>query len=167
MTSLSAHDENDRVAVLVGVYLERHPLLDGVVARDDALDGLVELLALGLGEEPDMTEVDPEQRDPRPAGQLGPPQDRAVATEHADELAARPPSRVRRRVGGRGRLHPGDRSQRRAVELVGGGADADTGGPEAGGDVGGELLRLGRPMWVTRRMRRDVVVIVVLRSCRW
>ena len=52
------------------------------------LDGGVDVLALGLGEEADVAEVDPEQRRAGAAGQLGAAQDRAVAAEDADQLAA-------------------------------------------------------------------------------
>ena len=51
------------------------------------LDGVVDVLALGLGEEPDVAEVDPEQRRAAAPGHLGAAQDRAVTAEHADQLA--------------------------------------------------------------------------------
>ena len=61
-----------RVPVLAGAHLEGHPLLDGVVPRDDPFDGGVEVLALGLGQEADVTEVDPEQRHPDPRDSSAP-----------------------------------------------------------------------------------------------
>src|SRR5690606_21614295 len=61
-------------------------LLDLVVAGPDALDGGAEVLALGLGEEPDVAEVDAEDGDVGAAGELGRAQDRAVAAEDDDDL---------------------------------------------------------------------------------
>ena len=133
-----------RVAVLEGVHLEGHPLLDGVVARDDALDGGVEVFALGLGEEADVAEVDPEQGHARAAGELGAAQDRAVAAEHADQLAAGGAE------SGPSEASPAADASTPATAASGvstsssGGAQTPT--PEAmqaGGDVGGQLLGLG------------------------
>src|SRR5690606_38009255 len=78
----------DRLSVVDGDHLEGHPLLDRVAALDDALDGDVQVVTLDLREEADVAEVDTEQRDTRAAGQLGGSQDRPVAAEDADELAA-------------------------------------------------------------------------------
>ena len=154
--------------VLVRVHLEGHPLLDGVVARDDALDGGVEVLALGLGEEPDVTEVDPEQRHPGPRDSSAPRRIVPSPPSTHDELA---PGAHRvgsvARVDGRGGLHPGDLGQGGADELVGGRARRRR-MPEAGGDVGGQLLRLpagvGHEEDAARRgrHRRPPVVSVVI-----
>jgi hypothetical protein len=48
--------------------------------------GLVEGLLLGLGEEPDVAQVHPEQRDADRPGGLRGPQERAVAPEHERDL---------------------------------------------------------------------------------
>src|SRR5699024_12281782 len=71
---------------------EGHPLLDTVVPIDDVLDGRVDVLALGLGEEADVPEVHAEHGGAGATGQLGAAQDRAVAAEDDDELDV--PSRV-------------------------------------------------------------------------
>ena len=68
-------------------HIEGHPLLDRVVAGHDPLDGGAEVLALGLGQEADVAEVDPEQRCVGAPGHLRAAQDRAVAAEDADQLA--------------------------------------------------------------------------------
>ena len=75
------------------VDVEGEPLLHPVAALDDVPDGVRQRLRLGLGEEADPAEVDPEQRGPGGPGQLGRAQERAVAAEHQHHLAA-----------GRGRL---------------------------------------------------------------
>jgi len=64
-------------------------LLDGVPPGDDGVDGGQQVLGLGLGQEADMAEVDPEYRRASGTGQLGAAQDRPVPAEHDDELAAR------------------------------------------------------------------------------
>ena len=68
--------------------VEGHPVLDAVVPVQDPLDRLESVFFLRLGEEPDMTEVDPEQWHIRAPGQLGAAQDGAVAAQHENELAA-------------------------------------------------------------------------------
>ena len=51
-----------------GPDVEGQPLLDLVSAADDLVDGGVEVVALGLGEEADVPEVDAQQRRPGSAG---------------------------------------------------------------------------------------------------
>ena len=66
--------------------LDGAALLDRVVALGDPPHDGVDLLALGLGEEADVAEVHPDQRCAGAAGELGGPQDRAVAAEHQHGL---------------------------------------------------------------------------------
>ena len=97
--------------------VDGHALLDPVVAGDDGLDDLLQVLALQLGEEADVPEVHAQQRDAHPTGALRTAQDRAVAAEHDDQLA----SGGRRAVGQRV-----DRDHARDVEdlaLVAGGGN--------------------------------------------
>ena len=75
-------------ALLVDRHGEGHPLLDLVGPADDVVDRRRRVLALGLGEEADVAEVDAEQRHAGSPRVLGAAQDRAVATEDDDELAA-------------------------------------------------------------------------------
>ena len=67
-------------------HLQREPLFDGVVARDGAAHGVVHVVALDLGEEPDVAHVDAEHRRRALADELGRAQDGAVAAEHDREL---------------------------------------------------------------------------------
>ena len=60
-----------------------------VLAGDDAADGLVHVVALGLGEEAHVAHVDAEHRGAAVADELCRPQDRAVATEHDRQLDVR------------------------------------------------------------------------------
>ena len=57
-----------QLAVVVHRDVEREPVLDGVAAVDDRLDGGVDVVALGLGEEADVAEVHPEHRGRRSRG---------------------------------------------------------------------------------------------------
>ena len=61
-------------------------------ARDHALDQVADVVAFGLGEEADVSEVDTQHRSRRRARDLGAAQDGAVATEDDDQLAS--PRRV-------------------------------------------------------------------------
>ena len=92
-------------------HVDGHPLLDVVVARDHPVDGRRKVVRLGLREEADVAEVDPEQRRPARSGELGGSQQGAVTAEHDDQLAP---------LGSRGlggdRRRPG---QRQLVGLVG------------------------------------------------
>lgn len=87
LTSLRAQALAMRSPCRLGVDVERHALLDGVVVARDVLDRGVEVVALGLGEETDVAEVDAEQRHVDAARELGAAQDGAVAAEHHDEVA--------------------------------------------------------------------------------
>ena len=130
----------------------REPLLGGVAAVDDRVDGGLDVVGLGLGEEADVAEVDAQQRGAALAGQLGGAQDRAVAADDDDQLAAlgrgvaasaRPRSR-RRAVERRGRRPPPPSS--RSDDAVLGERPAerprDVAAPRA------------RPVWASTRTRR-------------
>ena len=67
-------------------HLQREALFDVVVAVDDAAHGVVHVVALDLGEEPDVAHVDAEHRSGALAHELGRAQDRAVAAEHDREF---------------------------------------------------------------------------------
>ena len=71
-------------------------LLDVELARGQPSHGLADVLALALGEEPDVPEVDPEQRHGGPPRELGRPQDRPVTAEHDGQLERRQVRRRRR-----------------------------------------------------------------------
>ena len=58
------------------------------VALDQVPHGVRQRLGLGLGEEADPAEVDADQRHAARPGQLGRPQERAVAAEHQHDLGA-------------------------------------------------------------------------------
>ena len=79
---------HDLDAVVEDPGVDGHALLDPVVAGHDGLHDLLQVLALQLGEEADVPEVHPQQRDAHPAGAFGAAQHRAVAAEHDDELAS-------------------------------------------------------------------------------
>ena len=68
--------------------VERHSLLDAVVARDQLLEHGVDGLGLRLGEEADAAEIDTQHGDFDVAGEFGGAQERAVAAEHEYHLAA-------------------------------------------------------------------------------
>ena len=76
-----------QLAVAVDRHVDGEPVLEGVVAADDRGDHGVEVVVLRLREEADVPEVDPQQRDARGVGDLGGPQDRAVAADHQRQLA--------------------------------------------------------------------------------
>src|SRR4051812_45896001 len=59
----------DHLAAVPDGHVDGHPVLDRVGAGDHGLDGAVQVLRLGLGEEPDVPEVDAEQRDVRGPGE--------------------------------------------------------------------------------------------------
>ena len=87
LASLSAQVVSTSSLVAEDAHVERQPLLAGVAALDDRLDHGLDVLALGLGEEADVAEVDAEQRRAGAVGQLGRAQDRAVAAD--DQRPAR------------------------------------------------------------------------------
>ncbi len=68
--------------------IDRHPLLHRVLARGEAGHSRGQVLRLGLGQEADVAEIDPEQRDARRPGKLGRTQQRAVAAHRQDHLGA-------------------------------------------------------------------------------
>ena len=74
----------------VGAYrnIKGHAVFDAVVAGDDMLENLVDRVGLGLGEEPDSAEVDPQHRYRCVSRQLRSPQECAIAPEDEHELAA-------------------------------------------------------------------------------
>ena len=78
----------EQPAVAGRSHVDRQSLLHVVVAGQDVLDGPLEVGRLGLGEEPDATKVDAEQRHAAVARELGGPQDRPVSAEHQHELGA-------------------------------------------------------------------------------
>ena len=141
------------MAVLLGAHLEGHALLDGVVARDDPLDGGVEVLALGLGEEPDVAEVDPEQRHARTRGRA---RHRAGSCRRR---RARRPARSRSTPRRRGRRRTPRRRPRRPAGCPRGRRAGRR--PRRRPRAAGWRPRrrgAGRPAatgCVTRRMRRD------------
>src|SRR3546814_3099404 len=59
-----------------GVHVDEpgHPFLDLVRLRHHPVDDLVEIIPLGLGEEPHAPEVDAQHRHPGSPGELGAPQ---------------------------------------------------------------------------------------------
>ena len=78
--------------------LERHPLVDPVVAVDDRAEDRLEVAGLGLRQEADLAEVDAEERHVDLGDRPGRPQERAVAAEHDQQRpssAARATSAVR------------------------------------------------------------------------
>ena len=95
LASFSAQVPAVTVAVLPHRHLDRHPLFYRVPVLHDLVDGAGQVVGLGLGEEPDMAEVDAEQRRARGPGHLRRPQQRAVAAEHDHHLGVL--GRVRRR----------------------------------------------------------------------
>lgn len=116
------------VAVLVHDDVERHPFLDLVGLRHDPVDDLVEVVALGLGEETDATEVDAEHRDTGGAGELGAAQQGAVAAEDDEEFTAV------ERVGAGFRHLLDGRRQRQVLGLRLQDADADAAAQQAEDD---------------------------------
>ena len=78
----------DELAVVEDVDVEREPVLGRVALLDDGLDRGRDVLVLGLGEEADVAEVDAEHRGQPLVGDLGGPQDAAVAAEDDGQLAA-------------------------------------------------------------------------------
>jgi L-2-hydroxyglutarate oxidase LhgO len=75
-------------AVVAGDDVERHPLLDPVVAVDQAVDRLGEPVGLGLGQEAHVAEVHADERGARRADEPRGAQQRPVAAEHDDQLGA-------------------------------------------------------------------------------
>ena len=87
--SLSAHPVPVLPSGRSTAHVQGAALLDVELARGQATHGLADVLALALGEEPDVPEVHAQQRHGGPARQLRRPQDRPVATEHDGELERR------------------------------------------------------------------------------
>ncbi len=84
--SLSAQVSWIDLVVDLDAHAERHALFDLVVAGERARDGRRQIVALCLGEEPDVTEIDAEQRGVAATGDLRRAQDGAVAAQHDHEL---------------------------------------------------------------------------------
>ena len=122
----------------LGVDVERHALLDGVVVARDVLDRGVEVVALGLGEEADVAEVDAEQGHVDAAGELGASQDGAVTAEHHDEVAP-----LRDLLLGRRDVHAGAVLEVEGLGLVGLQRHVDAEVGEALDDALGDGQRLG------------------------
>ena len=76
----------DHLGVHLDPHRQGHPLLDLVVAGQRAFHARGEVVPLAFGEEPDVSEVDPEQRRRGSAGQFRRAEDRAVAAEHDDQF---------------------------------------------------------------------------------
>ncbi len=131
LTSLSAHDSTTwPPGVELRPHVQGQPLVHRVVAVDHVPDRLVEVVDLGLGQEADLAEVDPEQRRLRRPGQLRGAQERAVAAEREHDLGA---------LGGvlaAARHHAG---QVEVVGLVGDHPHLETGPDQIGGHRTGVL----------------------------
>ena len=109
--------------------LDDHPLVDRERAGDEVAEHRLEVTGLRLGQEPDLAEVEPEQRDVDLGDRPGGAQERAVATEDDEGVgrAAAPrgagpgrrpaPATPRRRGPGTSRT-PG-RCSSTAASLVG------------------------------------------------
>ena len=78
----------DDAAALAHQDIERQALFHPVVAGDNVLEHRVDGLRLGFGQKADPAQVDAQHRDAGVAGQLGRPQEGAVATEDQHQLAA-------------------------------------------------------------------------------
>ena len=93
VASFSAQVDAMTCPVAAHGHVDRHPLLDRVVPRHHPLDQVGQPVRFGLGEEPDVAEVRPDQRHRGGPGEFGGAQQAAVAAEDDDELGA---------LGGRG-----------------------------------------------------------------
>ena len=151
---LAAADADDDV--------DRHPLLDVVVPGHDPLDRQVQVLLLGLGQEADVPQVDAQHGDAVGPAQLGAAQDRAVAAEADDQLAA-----FGRVLGvGDHDLGPGRRRARPPRSAAG----RPAGRPRAAGRSCpvASATAPGRPVWETIRIRRGAACSPVrLIGRRW
>src|SRR6185503_14651983 len=87
--------------------LQRHALVDPVLAADDHLEHGLEVTRLGLRQEADLAQVDPEKRYVHLRHRPGGPQERAVAAEHDEEVGRRQLAQERLHLAGR-RLPLGD-----------------------------------------------------------
>ena len=85
---MSAQPRSSDLAADADHDVERHPLLDAVVAADDVLEHAVDGVGLGLGEKADAAEVHAEHRDLDVAGEFGGAQEGAVTAEHEHQLAS-------------------------------------------------------------------------------
>src|SRR5581483_1678992 len=113
-----------------------HPLDDLAVAGQGPVEGLLQLGGLDLGEEPELAEVDAEDRHALPGDEVDGAQHRPVATERHHEVEA----------DGERLEVPGQVGQADGLGVGGGDADLDTGPGQAGGrpaGVGRRPLRVG------------------------
>ena len=78
----------DDLALGTNHDIERHTLLDAVVALDDVVEHGVDRVRLSLGEKPDTAQIDTQDGNFDIARQLGGAQECAVAAEHQHQLAA-------------------------------------------------------------------------------
>ena len=98
----------DDRAVLPDRDVDRHPALDQVAPGQHVIDGIGEVVGLGLGQEADVAEVHPEQRRADRPGQLGGAEQSPVAADHQHHLGL-----VRRlRRGRHRRSRPGSPGRR-------------------------------------------------------
>ena len=81
--------------------LERHPFVDPVLALGDQPEHGLEVVALGLRQEADLAEVDPEQRDVHFRDRARRPKERAVAPEDDEHVRRRELAKEGRRVARR------------------------------------------------------------------
>ncbi len=77
---------DDGIGGILDPHLQREPLFDRVVARDDPPDRIIHVVALDLGEEAHVSHVDAEYRRGALAHELGRTEDRPVATQHDREF---------------------------------------------------------------------------------
>ena len=66
-----------------------HPVLEAIPAAGDLLEQLLELVGFGLGQEPDLAEVDPDHRDLGLGHGARRPQERAVTAEDDQDFDCR------------------------------------------------------------------------------
>ena len=95
-------DVVDRAAVAQDHALERHAFADLVVAGLDPGEHGVEIARLGLGEEPDLAQVDAEDRDVHLGHGTDGAQERAVATQDDEGIGRRELPQQDRHVVGLG-----------------------------------------------------------------
>ena len=87
--------------------VDREPFVHCVLTCDRMAYRRVQVVGLGLGEEADLAEIDPEQRHLRRPGEFRRPQQRAVPAEGEDQFDAV------------GRRRAGHRHHRGQVEVLG------------------------------------------------
>src|SRR4051794_7284770 len=128
-----------QLLVAVNGHVEGQPLLGDVAPPHHRVDREVDVVALGLREEADVTEVHAEQRGSGVVSELGRAQDGAVATDHHGQLTA-----------GGGAPVGGDHLEVLDVQLQVGclpGEQPDTESVlgESGAELLGDLAALGAP----------------------